>query len=61
MLGKQSVLAMGKLKSLERRFQKDEALNKRYQDTIDTDVNAGYVRKVEQTELNETRDKLQWY
>ena len=53
--------AMGQLKSLERRFQKDEALKKRYQDTIDTDVNAGYVRKVEPSELNETRDKLQWY
>ena len=53
--------AMGQMKSLERRFQKDEALKNRYQDTIDTDVNAGYVRKVEQTELNETRDKLQWY
>ena len=33
--------AMGQLKSLERRLQKDETLNKRYQETIDTDVNAG--------------------
>ena len=53
--------AMGQLKSLERRLQKDEALKKRYQETIDTDVNAGYVRKVDQAELNETKDKLQWY
>ena len=53
--------AMGQLKSLERRLQKDETLRKRYQETIDTDVNAGYVRKVDQTELSETRDKLQWY
>ena len=52
---------MGQLKSLERRLQKDEALKKRYQETIDTDVNAGYVRKVDQAELNETKDKLQWY
>ena len=52
---------MGQLKSLERRLQKDETLRKRYQETIDTDVNAGYVRKVDQAELNETRDKLQWY
>ena len=52
---------MGKLKSLERCLQKDEALKKRYQDTIDTDVNAGYVRKVEPSAFNETRDKLQWY
>ena len=53
--------AMGKLKSLERRLQKDETLKKRYQETIDTDVNAGYVRKVDHAELNETKDKLQWY
>ena len=52
---------MGQLKSLERRLQRDEALKKRYQKTIDTDVNAGYVRKVDQAELNETKDKLQWY
>ena len=49
--------AMGQLKSLELRLQKDETLKKRYQETIDTDVNAGYVRKVDQAEL---KDKLQW-
>ena len=58
--------AMGQLKSLERRLQKDETLKKRYQETIDTDVNADVnadlnVRKVDQAELNETKDKLQWY
>ena len=53
--------AMGQCKSLERRLQKDDMLRKRYQETNDTDVNAGYVWKVDQTELNETRDKLQWY
>ena len=53
--------AMGQLKSLERRLLKDDALKKRYQETIDTDVNAGYVRKLDQAELNETKDKLQWY
>ena len=47
--------------SLERYLQKIKTLRKRYQETIDTDVNAGYVRKVEQTELNETKDKLQWF
>ena len=52
---------MGQLKSLERRLQKDETLRKRYQETIETNVNAGYVRKVDQAELNETKDKLQWY
>ena len=53
--------AMGQLKSLERRLQNDEALKKRYQETINKDVNAGYVRKVDQAELNETKDKLHWY
>ena len=52
---------MGQLKSLEGRLQKDDKLKKRYQETTDTDVNAGYVRKVDHTELNETKDKLQWY
>ena len=28
---------------------------------LTTDVKAGYVRKAEQVELNETRDKRQWY
>ena len=36
-------------------------LRKRYQETSDTDVKAGYVRKVQQIELNETKDMLQWY
>ena len=52
---------MRQLKSLERRLQKDDILRKRYQETIDTDVKAGYVRKVQQVELNETSDTLQWY
>ena len=50
--------AMGQLKSLERRLQKEETLKKRYQKTIDTDVNAAHVRKVDQAELYETKDKL---
>ena len=60
-LSKKLYSAMGQLKSLERRLQKDDMLQKRYQETIDTDVKASYVRKVQQVELNETRDKLQWY
>ena len=52
---------MGQLKSLERRQQKGDILRKRYQETIDTDAKASFVRKVEQVEQNETRDKLQWY
>ena len=53
--------AMGQLKSLEQRLQNDDMLRKRYQETIDIDVKASCVRKVQQVELNETRDKLQWY
>ena len=41
--------------------QKDETLRMRYQETIDTNVNAGCVRKDDQAELNETKHKLQWY
>ena len=53
--------AMGQLKSPERRLQKDETIKKRYKETIDTDVNAGYSRKFDQTELNENRYKLLLY
>ena len=53
--------AIGQLKSLERRLQKDDILRKRYQETIDTDVKAGYVCKNQQIELNEIRDKHHWY
>ena len=52
---------MGQLRTLERCLQKDDMLQKRYQETIDTDVEAGYVCKVRNVELNKTRDKLQWY
>ena len=52
---------MGQLKSLERRLPKNDMLRKRYQETIDTDVKAGYVPKVQEVELNESRDKIQWY
>ena len=53
--------AMRQLMSIEPRLQKGDTLRKRYQKTIDTDVTAGYVRKVEQVEMNETRDRLQRY
>ena len=52
---------MGQHNSLKRRLRRDKTLKKRYQKTIDTDVNAGYLRKVDRTELNETKDKLQRY
>ena len=53
--------AMGQLKSLERRLQKDDTLGECYQEAMDNDIKTGYVRKVQQTELNKTRDRLQWY
>ena len=46
---------MGQLKFLGRRQEKDDMLLKGYQETIDTDVKAGYVHKVLQVELNETK------
>ena len=52
---------MGQLKSLKRRLQKEHRLKKRFQQTFGTDVKACYVRKVEQDELNEAREKLQSY
>ena len=53
--------AMGEHKFLERSLHKYDMLQKRYRETIDTDVKAGYIRKVNQIELNETRDELHWF
>ena len=53
--------AMGQIKSLERRLHKDQTVRGRYQEIFDTDVKARFVCKIEQLELNQTRDKLQWY
>ena len=52
--------AMVQLKSIKRGLQKNDVLRD-YQETIDTDVKASYIRKLEQVEPNETRDKLQLY
>ena len=52
--------AMVQLKSIKRCLQKNDMLRD-YQETIDTDVKAGYFRKFEQVELNESQDKLQLY
>ena len=52
---------MRQLRSLEQGLQKDDTLRKPYQETSDTDIKAGYIRKIDQNELNETRHKLQWY
>ena len=47
--------------SLERRLQKDECLKQRYKETIIVDLQNGYVRKLDENELEETRDERQWY
>ena len=57
----QLLLLNGAAQVLGRSLQNDETLKKRYQETLDTDVNAGCVRKVDQAELNETKDKVQSY
>ena len=53
--------AMGQLKSIEQRLEKDDMLRKHYQEIIVSDFKAVYIRKVEQVEQSETRDKLQWF
>ena len=52
---------MGQLMALERRLQNVETIKKRYQETTDTDISAGYVLKLDQTDLNGNRYKLQWF
>ena len=47
--------------SLERRLQKDESLKQRYKETINVDLQNGYVRKLDANELEETKDERQWY
>ena len=42
-------------------FLKIFLLRKRYQETRDTDVKAGYVSKAELIELNKARDNIQCY
>ena len=58
---KQLLLCNGVTQVLRTTPTERRGAKRRYQETIDTDVNAGYVRKVDQAELNETKDKLQWY
>ena len=53
--------ALGQLKSLENRFNRDPELKKRYQATIDVDLENGYVRKLSNNELSSTRNEMQWY
>ena len=42
------------LKSLKRRKQKDDTMQKCYQEAIDTENKADYLCKIEQVKLNDT-------
>ena len=48
------------LKSLEKRLNKDPALRSQYAETINSDIDKGYVIKIKDSNL-ETRSKREWY
>ena len=52
--------ALGQLYSLERRFQRDPKLNRLYQQSIDTDIENGFVKILGESELDGTFGKG-WY
>ena len=52
--------ALGQLFSLERRFQKDPNLKSLYQQSIDTDVEKGFVKILDESEVKGTSGK-EWY
>ena len=45
---------VSQLKSLERRLDKDENLNQRYTETIDVDVQKGFVRVLDEAQVENT-------
>ena len=53
--------AVSQLKSLERRLEKDENLKQRYKETIDVDLQKGFVRILDEAEIENTKTDLQWY
>ena len=53
--------AVSQLKCLERRLEKDANLKQRYRETIDVDVQKGFVRVLGEAELENTKSDLQWY
>ena len=52
---------MSQFTALERRLQKNSSLADKYTDSIQTDIDKGYIRKVDNEELNATRELRQWY
>ena len=53
--------AVSQLKSLEHRLEMDENLKQRYKETIDVDVQKGFVRILNEAELENIKTDLQWY
>ena len=58
-INEQLLLSNGATQVAEQRLKKNKTLKKCYQETIETDDYAGCVGKVDQTELNWTRYKMQ--
>ena len=54
------ISALGQLLSLERRFQRDPKLTELYQQSIDTDVEKGFVKILGKSEVKGTFGK-EWY
>ena len=54
-----NIYAAAQLILLEKRLEKDKDLQKRYQETIDVDLEKGFVRKIDRHELKRTRNKQQ--
>ena len=53
--------AVSQLKSIERQPEKIENLKQRYKETIDVDVENGFVRILDEAEIENTKTDLQWY
>ena len=53
-------LALGQLYSLEQRLQRDPNLKSLYQQSIDTDVETGFVKILDESQVNGTFGK-EWY
>ena len=54
-------LAHSQFLSLERRLEKDTSLKQRYEEAINVDLQDGYDQNLEENELDETKDRRQWY
>ena len=53
--------AVSQLESLECRLEKDATLKQRYKEAIVVDLQKGFVRILDEEELENTKSELQWY